>query len=103
LQRRDDEENFNDFCSTTSNTSSSHSSPAFAFPISDFTTASTLIPANLNGSHQVIVSGKANDNGQNSNATATPQIVIYSGLGQNVSVVQQFIPYNGGFIHIISG
>lgn len=76
------------FCKTLSNASASHKR-APTFPSTDFTTASNLVPANLGGLNQAVVSG------------AGP--TIYAGLGQFVTVVQQFIPFDGGFIHTVTG
>lgn len=89
LQKRDLISDSMNFCLTISNASSSHKRQGSAFPSIDFTTASNLVPANLGGHNQVLVSGGGT--------------TIYSGLGQFVTIVQSFIPFNGGFIHTITG
>lgn len=39
----------------------------------------------------------------NTNATGIQQIKISSGLGNNVSIIQGDIPYDGGLIHLVDG
>lgn len=39
----------------------------------------------------------------NTNATAVQRIKISSGLGNNVSIIQGDIPYDGGVIHLVDG
>lgn len=54
---------------------------------------------NLGGRGQAVIShGKRDD----SDGTTAP-IGLFSGLGDNVTVVEENIPFDGGIIHIISG
>ncbi|OJI99440.1 hypothetical protein ASPVEDRAFT_515191 [Aspergillus versicolor CBS 583.65] len=55
--------------------------------------------ANLGGRGQAVISqGQRGDS-----YDADSSIGLFSGLGNNVTIVEQDIPFNGGIIHIISG
>ena len=75
-------------CKTLSNVTASHKRQG-TFPSIDFTTSSSLVPSNLGGRNQALVSGGGT--------------TIYAGLGQFVTIVQSFIPFDGGFIHTVTG
>ncbi|MCJ1388909.1 hypothetical protein MMC18_001760 [Xylographa bjoerkii] len=72
--------------------------------------------ANLGGKPQNVVSDSRNTTSSNSakraisllgrqspNATLPSLLSIYSGLGNNVSIIKADIPYNGGVIQIVDG
>lgn len=67
---------------------------------------------NLNGEGQAVVAhGRSDNNSENSKRALFPRqsnvtvgaIKISSGLGNNVSIIQGDIPYDGGIIHTVDG
>ncbi|KAL4797758.1 FAS1 domain-containing protein [Aspergillus venezuelensis] len=60
--------------------------------------------ANLGGRGQAVLShGRRENSSIEANVTSTPPVRLYSGLGDNVTIVQEDIPFDGGILHIISG
>ncbi|KAL4935556.1 FAS1 domain-containing protein [Aspergillus oleicola] len=60
--------------------------------------------ANLGGRGQAVLSHGRRENASiEVNVTSTAPVRLYSGLGDNVTIVQEDIPFDGGILHIISG
>ncbi|KAL4917363.1 FAS1 domain-containing protein [Aspergillus aurantiobrunneus] len=59
--------------------------------------------ANLGGRGQAVLSHGQRDTAVDACSNTTAPIRLYSGLGNNVTILEEDIPFDGGILHIISG